>query len=65
MAWDMVGRGSFHRHIMMSGGITATTPRAVQLANEFICPAMPTMDTVETQSIAMMALIDTSCIFQV
>jgi hypothetical protein len=65
MAWDIEGTGSFHRHAMTSGGRTATTPRTVQLGNEFIFAAMPTMDTVETQSIATMALIDMSCMFGV
>jgi hypothetical protein len=65
MGSDMVWRGSFHRHIMTSGGMTTTAARTVQLANEFRFPAMPTMETVENQSVAMMALIDTSCTFQV
>ena len=62
MASDMVGRGSFHRHIMTSGGMAATAARIAQLGNAFEFPAMPTMDTIETQSMAMMVLIDTSCI---
>jgi hypothetical protein len=65
MAWDIVGTGSFHRHIMTSGGTAATPARTVQLEKEFRFPPMPTMETVETQSRTMMALIDTSCIFQV
>ena len=65
MAWDIVRTGSFHRHIMTSAGTAATIPRAVQLGNEFTFAAMPTMDTVETHSIAPMHVIDTSCMFQV
>jgi hypothetical protein len=61
----MVGRGSFHRHSTTSGGMTRTAARTVQLANELRFPAMPTMEIVEIQSMAMMRLIDTSCIFQV
>ena len=65
MLWDMVWRGSFHRRIMTSGGRTATPARTVQLEIEFKFSAMPAMDTAEIQSMAKMALIDTSCIFQV
>jgi hypothetical protein len=64
MDWDIVGRGSFHRHIMTSRGIRATTPKAVQFESEFTFAATPTIETVETQSIAMVALIDTSCMLQ-
>ena len=64
MLWDMVWRGSFHRRIMMSGGTTATPVRTVQLGAEFTFPAMPAMDTADTQSMAQMALMETSCIFQ-
>jgi len=65
MLSDMVWRGSFHRHIMTSGGTRATPVRTVQLGKECIFPAMPKMSTIEIQSIAMMALVDTSGICQV
>jgi hypothetical protein len=39
---------------MTSGGRTAMLARTVQLENEFEPPAMPAVDTVETQSMAMM-----------
>jgi hypothetical protein len=65
MLWDMLWRGSFHRRIMTSGGTTATHARTVQFETEFTFAAMPAMDTAETQSMAKMALMDTSCIFQV
>jgi len=65
MVWDILCGGSFHRRIMTSGGRTATPARTVQLENEFTFAAMPAMDTAETQSIAVMALIDTSCIVRV
>lgn len=65
MLCDVVWRGSFHRHIMTSGGRTAMPARTVQLENEFTFPAMPAIDTAKTQSSAMVVLIDTSCIFQV
>lgn len=65
MLSDMVWRGSFHRHIMTSGGTTATPVTTVQLENESKFRAMPMTNTANTQSIAMMVLIETSCMFQV
>jgi hypothetical protein len=50
---------------MMSGGTTATPARTVQLETEFKCAATPAMDTVDTQSMAMRALIESSCMFSV
>ena len=51
--------------MMTIGGRTATPTRTVQLENEFNCPAaMPTLDTAETQSMAVMALIETTFILQ-
>jgi len=63
MLSDMVGRGSFHRHIMTSGGMSASPVSTAQLANESIFPAMPMTKTADTQSIARMGLIETSCMF--
>jgi len=66
MVSDIVGPGSFHRHIMTTGGTTATAARTAQLGKEFECPVMPAMvHTAETQSMAMMDLSDTSCMLQV
>ncbi len=65
MVSDNVRRGSFHRHIMTSGGRTATPARTLQLAKEFVFPPTPTMATVDTQSRAITAAIDTSCMIQV
>jgi hypothetical protein len=62
MLSDMVWRGSFHRHIMTSGGRTA---RAAQLVSAFRFPAMPAKHTAETQTAARMPLIDTSSILKV
>jgi hypothetical protein len=58
MLWDMVWRGSFHRHIITSGGRRATPARTVRLSMELTFPAKPGRDTAKTQS--MTALIDTS-----
>jgi hypothetical protein len=58
MVWDMVSGESFHRHIMTSGGTTATPARRVQLENESTFRAMPTTDTPEIQSIAMMGMLE-------
>ena len=65
MLSDMVWRGSFHRHIMTSGGTTATHVRTAQLENESSFPTMPMMNVADTQSMAMTDLIDKSCMFQV
>lgn len=65
MLSDMVWRGAFHRHIKMSGGTTATPARRVQLENESTFPAMPMMNAADTQSMTMMSLIGTSCMFRV
>ena len=65
MLWDMLWRGSVQRRIMTSGGRTATAARTVQLDSECRWPAMPATDTAETQTMAMMALIETSFIWQV
>ena len=65
MDCDRVWRGASHRHIMTSGGRTATPARTIQLDNELKFPAMPAVHTAEIQSTAMTALIETSCMFQV
>jgi hypothetical protein len=65
MLWDILGRRSFRHRIMTSGGKRATPAKTVQFENEFKFPAMPAMDTAEIQSMAMVALIDTSGIRQV
>ena len=65
MLSDMVWRGSFHRHIMTSGGTTATTVTTAQLENESKCRAIPMMNVADTQSRAMMDVIDKRCMFQV
>src|SRR3954468_14877628 len=65
MLWDKLWRGSFHHRIMTTGGRTATPARTVQSKNEFTFPAIPEMVTAKIQSIAMTALIDTSCILPV
>ena len=64
MVCDMVWRGAFHRHIMTSGGRTATPATTIQLDNELTLPAMPALHTAEIQSPAMMAF-ETSCMFPV
>ena len=65
MVCDRVWRGAFHRHIMTSGGRTATPARTIQLDNELTFPAVPAVHTAEIQSTAMMAFIEISCMFQV
>ena len=65
MVPDIVRRGTFHCRIMTSGGRTAMPTRTVQLENEFKFPATAPIDAAETQNMAVMALIDTSCILQV
>ena len=65
MLSDMVWRGSFHRHIITSGGTTATPVRTAQPKNESTFSAMPMMNAANTQSMARMSLIETSCMFQV
>ena len=65
MLSDMVWPGLFHRHIMTSGGRTATPARTVQPDNVFTLPAMPAVHTAETQTVATVALIESSCIWKV
>lgn len=65
MLWDMLWRGSFHHRIMTSVGTMATPARTLQLDNVCTLPAIPAMETAETQTMATMALIDTSCMVQV
>jgi hypothetical protein len=62
---DMLWRGLFHRHIMASGGRIATPDRTVQPDMDLKLPAMPAVRTAETQTLATVALIDSSCILQV
>jgi hypothetical protein len=62
---DMRWGGSFHRHIMTSGGRTMTAARTVQFENEFKSPAIAAVETTEIQSMAMVALIGTTCMLQV
>ena len=65
MLSDMVSRGSFQRHIMTTGGTTATAVRTVQLQNESTLRANPMMNAADIQRMAMTGLIDINCMFQV
>ena len=65
MVSDTVWRGLLHRHSMMGKGRRATPARTVQLDHEVKFPAMPAVDTAEIQNMGMLALIETSSIFQV
>ena len=65
MLSDMLWRGPFHRHIMASGGRMATPDRTVQPDIDLKLPAMPAVYTAETQTVATVALMDSSCILQV
>ena len=65
MLSDIVWRGALHRHIKMSGGTTASPARSVQLENESTFPAIPMINAADTQSMTMMSLTETSCMFQV
>jgi hypothetical protein len=65
MVWDRVGRGSFHRHIMTSGGRIARPTRMVQPDSDRKLPAIPTVQTAVTQSAVTVALMESSRIFRV
>jgi hypothetical protein len=65
MVSDMVWRGSFHRHIMTSGGRTARPARTAQPSSERRLPARPAVQTAETQSAVTVALMESSCILKV
>lgn len=64
MLGNMLWRG-LPRRIMTSGGRAAMPARTVQPENEFKFPAIPAVDTAETQGMAMTALSDPYCISQV
>ena len=59
MVWDMLCRGSFQRRDMTNRGRMATAARPVQPDSECRFNASPAMETADTQTIAMMALIET------
>ena len=61
MLSDMLWGGSFHRHIMMIGGRTATPARKAQLDSELVRTAMPATQTAKTQRIVTTTLMDRSC----
>jgi hypothetical protein len=65
MLSNMVRRGFFHCRIMTSGGRAATSARTVQPDSEFKWPAMPAVQTAETQTVATVALMDSGSILQV
>ena len=65
MLSDMVGRGSFHRHIMTSGGRAARPSRIAQPDIDCTLPAIPAVQTAETQTAANVALMESSCILKV
>ena len=64
MLSEMLWGGSFHSHIMTIVGRRATLARTVKLDGELRCPAMPTIQTANTQTAATTALIDASCMVQ-
>ena len=65
MLSDMVGRGAFHRHIMTSGGRIARPARAAQSDSNRKLPAIPAVQTAETQTAVTVALMELSCILKV
>lgn len=65
MASDMVGRGSFHRHRMTSGGRTARPARTAQSDGDRKLPAIPTAQTADTQTAVTVALMESSCMVEV
>ena len=65
MVSDVVWRGSFHRHIMTSGGSTARPARTAQPDSDRKLPVMPAVQTAETQTAVTVALLESSCILKV
>jgi len=61
---DMLWRGLFHPHIVASGGRMAPD-RTVQPDIDLKLPAMPAVYTADTQRVATVALMDSSCMLQV
>jgi hypothetical protein len=65
MLSDMVGRRSFHRHIITSGGRTARPATTAQSVSDRKLPAIPAVQTAETQTAVTMVLMESSCILKV
>ena len=65
MVSDMVGRGSFHRHIVTSGGRIARPARTAQPDSDRKLLARPAVQTAETQTAVTVVLRESSCIFTV
>jgi hypothetical protein len=65
MVSDMVRRGTFHRHIMTSGGRSARPARAGQSDIDRELPAIPAVQTAETQTAVIVVLMEPSCILEV
>ncbi len=61
MLSDRLWGGSFHHHIMIIGGTTATPMSTAQLESEFRFIANPATHTTNTQAMASAALIEISC----
>lgn len=65
MVSDMVGQRSFHRHTITSGGRTARPARTAQSDGDRKLPAIPTVQTADTQTAVTVALRESSCIWPV
>jgi hypothetical protein len=65
MVSDMVRRGTFHRHIMTSGGRSARPARAGQSDIDRELPAIPAVQTAETQTAVTVVLMESSRILEV
>ena len=65
MVSDMVGRGSFHRHTVTSGGRIARPARTAQPDSDRKLLARPAVQTAETQTAVTVVLRESSRIFTV